>query len=92
MPRVCDIHEHRQVNKLHSQPNVRDITDPDLFGTHDLKLLDQIWIAREAMLAISCSPFLRIDVALYPQFPHQALDVFAVDLEALALQVRCQAP
>jgi hypothetical protein len=92
MPRVCDIHKHRQVHKLHPQPNVGDIRHPDLFGTYDLKLLDQVRIAWETMLTVGRPPFLRVGVALYPEFPHQALDVFAVDLEALALQVRCQAP
>ncbi len=44
------------------------------------------------MLAVGRPPFFRIGVALYPQFLHQTLDVFAVDLEALSLQRRCQAP
>ncbi len=43
------------------------------------------------MLAVGRPPFFRIGVALYPQFLHQTLDVFAVDLEALSLQRRCQA-
>jgi hypothetical protein len=87
-----DIHEHRQVHKLHPQPNIRDITDPDLFRTHNLEMLDQVRIAWEAMLAVGRPPFFRIGMALNPKFPHQALDVLAVDREPFPLQVGCQAP
>ena len=34
-----DIQQYRQLDKLRTQPNVRDIRHPDLFWTHDLQLL-----------------------------------------------------
>jgi len=39
------------------------------------------------VLTGGCLPFFRRPVPLHPQFPHQPLDVLAVDLEALAPQL-----
>jgi len=81
-----NIHEHGQIHKVLAQVNVSDIADPDLLGTHNLQVLDEVGIAREGVLAVGRAPFLRRRLPTQSQFAHQALHMLAVDREAFALQ------
>lgn len=82
-----DIQDHRQVHELLAQPDVGDVAYPDLLGTHDFQLLNQVRITRKPMLAVRCAMFGGSAPDNDAKLAHEALDVLAVDLEALSLQL-----
>lgn len=87
MQRVKTAMSTERLDTLHTQLHVGDVTHPDLIGTHDRELLDQVRIAREGMLTVGGPGLFRRPMTLHPKFLHQALDMLAVDLEALAPQL-----
>ncbi len=52
-----DIHQHRQIDTFHTQLKIGDVRHPDLYGPHDLQLLDQVRVAWEIVLTVSCPAF-----------------------------------
>ena len=64
-----------------------DFAHPDLVGTHNLQLFDQVGRASKPMRTVGRSMLARRDLAHDAQLTHETLDVFAVDREAPALQL-----
>ena len=66
------VHEDRQVDELLPEPDVCDISDPDLIGAGDLQALDQVGVAGEVVAAVGRPPPAYGGLALQAHLGHQA--------------------
>jgi len=46
------VHDHRQVDELGLQVDIRNVSDPDLLRPYDVHVLHQVRVTWEGMLAI----------------------------------------
>ena len=72
------IHNDGQVDEVIVQPDVGDITDPNLVRMSDFQLFDQVGIAQIGVLAVGGTHFSAFDRSQQAHFAHQTLDPLAI--------------
>lgn len=87
-----NIHENREIDELALQPDAGDVGNPDLVGTLDFQVPDEVGIAWERMPAVGGAWLARRRSATQAEFVHPTADTFTVHGPAEASHHDGQAP